>query len=31
LLCAAGTLFITGNGAVLWWLRHRAIRLRARA
>jgi uncharacterized iron-regulated membrane protein len=28
-LCAAGTLFITGNGAVLWWLRHRAARLRA--
>ena len=28
-LCAAGTLFITGNGAVLWWLRGRSSRMRA--
>jgi uncharacterized iron-regulated membrane protein len=28
-LCAGGILFITGNGAVLWWLRRRARRLRA--
>jgi len=30
-LCAGGILFITGNGAVLWWLRRRARRLRAAA